>query len=144
MQKSRTQIGFTRLILEEIDRHLAREHGGELPDYSTLDTVEHVAPQNIESSDDWKVEMGANAQSEDYARVINTAGNLCLRKRERNSEMGRLPFAKKQELLRRSPSRLALDIVDREGPWNFAAIQKRSAQLADIAARIWAWSTAHE
>lgn len=48
------EIGFTRLILEEIDRHLAREHGGELPDYSTLDTVEHVAPQNIETSEAWK------------------------------------------------------------------------------------------
>ena len=138
------EIGFTRLILEEIDRHLAGEHGGELPDYSTLDTVEHVAPQNIESSEDWKIEMGNNAKSEDYARIINTAGNLCLRKRERNSEMGRLPFAKKQELLRQSPSRLALDIADRAGPWDFAAIETRSAQLADISARIWAWSTAHE
>lgn len=138
------EIGFTRLILEEIDRHLAGEHGGELPDYSTLDTVEHVAPQNIESSDDWKIEMGEDAKSEDYARIINTAGNLCLRKRERNSEMGRLPFAKKQELLRQSPSRLALDIADRAGPWDFAAIETRSAQLADISARIWAWSTAHE
>ena len=88
--------------------------------------------------------FGDSGESENYARIINTVGNLCLRKRERNSEMGRLPFAKKRELLRPSPSRLALDIVDREGPWNFAAIQKRSAQLADIAARIWAWSTAHE
>ena len=138
------EIGFTRLILEEIDRHLAGEHSGELPDYSTLDTVEHVAPQNIETSDDWKMELGEDARSEDYTRIINTAGNLCLRKRERNSEMGRLPFAKKQELLRLSPSRLALDIADRVGPWNFKAIQTRSAQLADIAARIWAWSTAYE
>ncbi len=137
------EIGFTRLILEEIDRHLAEEHGGELPDYSTLDTVEHVAPQNIDSSDDWKIEMDEDANSEDYARIVNTAGNLCLRKRERNSEMGRLPFAKKKDLLRQSPSRLALDIADRAGPWNFGAIETRSAQLADIAARIWAWSTAH-
>ena len=138
------EIGFTRLILEEIDRHLAGEHSGELPDYSTLDTVEHVAPQNIETSDDWKMELGEDARSEDYTRIINTIGNLCLRKRERNSEMGRLPFAKKQELLRLSPSRLALDITDRVGPWNFNAIQTRSAQLADVAARIWAWSTAYE
>ena len=136
------EIGFTRLILEEVDRYLAGEHGGELPDYSTLDTVEHVAPQSIESSDDWKTEMGADAQSADYTRITNTAGNLCLRKRERNSEMGRLAFGKKQELLRQSPSRLALDITERAGPWNFAAIQRRSAQLADIAVHIWAWSTA--
>ena len=138
------EIGFTRLILEEIDRHLAQEHGGELPDYSTLDTVEHVAPQNIETSDDWKRELGVDARSENYTRIVNTAGNLCLRKRERNSEMGRLPFAKKQELLRPSPSRLALDITDRVGPWNFKAIETRSAWLADIATRIWAWSATHE
>lgn len=136
------EIGFTRLILEEIDRHLAREHGGELPDYSTLDTVEHIAPQNIESSNDWQNEMGEDANSENYSRIINTVGNLCLRKRERNSEMGRLPFAKKRTFLRQSPSQLALDIADRAGPWNFARIQERSTDLATIAAGIWAWSAA--
>lgn len=136
------EIGFTRLILEEIDRHLAREHGGELPDYSTLDTVEHVAPQNIESSGDWQNEMGEDAHSVNYSRIINTVGNLCLRKRERNSEMGRLPFAKKRNLLRQSPSQLALDIADRAGPWNFSAIEARSTHLAAVSADIWAWSTA--
>ena len=136
------EIGFTRLILEEIDRHLAREHGGELPDYSTLDTVEHVAPQNIESSSDWQNEMSEDAQSDNYSRIINTVGNLCLRKRERNSEMGRLPFAKKRALLGQSPSQLALDISNRAGPWNFAAIQARSTSLAAVAANIWSWSTA--
>ena len=136
------ELGFTRLVLEEIDRHLARQHGGELPDYSTLDTVEHVAPQSVESSDDWQNELGEDAQSENYSRIINTVGNLCLRKRERNSEMGRLPFAKKRDLLRQSPSQLALDVANRTGPWNFAAIEARSTHLAAIAAAIWAWSTA--
>ena len=132
---------FTRLVLEEIDRQLAQAHGGELPDYSTLDTVEHVAPQSIESSDAWKREMGTDAGGENYTRIINTIGNLCLRKRERNSEMGRHPFARKQQLLRQSPSRLALDIADRAAPWNFAAIEARSADLAKLAVRIWGWSS---
>ena len=135
------ELVFTRLVLEELDRHMAQTHGGELPDYSTLDTVEHVAPQTIESSDVWKREMGTDADSENYARIINTVGNLCLRKRERNSEMGRLPFARKQQLLRQSPSRLALDIADRSAPWNFAAIEARSADLAERAVRIWGWSS---
>lgn len=134
------ELGFTRLILEEIDRRLANERGGELPDYSTLDTVEHVAPQDIRSSGDWQREMGDDAASDDYTRVINTIGNLCLRKRELNSEMGRRPFAEKQRLLRESPSRLALDAADRAGPWNFAAIEKRSAHLAQTAAAVWVWS----
>ena len=132
------ELVFTRLVLEELDRHLAQVHGGELPDYSTLDTVEHVAPQSIESSDDWKHEMSADADSENYARIINTVG---LRKRERNSEMGRLPFTRKQQLLRQSPSRLALDLADRSAPWNFAAIEARSADLAERAVRIWEWSS---
>ena len=135
------ELVFTRLVLEELDRHLAQVLGGELPDYSTLDTVEHIAPQSIESSDDWKREMGADAGSENYATIINTVGNLCLRKRERNSEMGRLRFARKQRLLRQSPSRLALDISDRAAPWNFAAIETRSADLAERALRIWGWSS---
>ena len=134
------ELVFTRLVLEEIDRQLAHAHGGELPDYSTLDTVEHVAPQSIESSDAWKREMGTDAGSDNYARIINTIGNLCLRKRERNSEMGRHPFTRKQQLLRQSPSRLALDIADRAAPWNFAAIEARSADLAKLAVRIWGWS----
>ena len=134
------ELVFTRLVLEELDRHMAQTSGGELPDYSTLDTVEHVAPQSIETSDVWKMEMGADALSENYSRIINTAGNLCLRKRERNSEMGRLSFVKKQQLLRQSPSRLALDISDRPEPWNFAAIERRSSDLGDLAVRIWGWS----
>ena len=133
------EIGFTRLVLEEIDRHLATARGGELPDYSTLDTVEHVAPQDIRSSDDWQREMGDDAHRDDYSRVVNSVGNLCLRKRERNSEMGRRPFAEKQRLLCESPSRLALDIADRAGPWNFAAIEQRSTELARTAAAVWAW-----
>ena len=136
------EIGFTRLVLEELDRHLATARGGELPDYSTLDTVEHVAPQDIGSSGDWQREMGDDAHRDDYSRVVNSIGNLCLRKRERNSEMGRRPFAEKQRLLRESPSRLALDIADRAGPWNFAAIEQRSAELACTAATVWAWSAA--
>ncbi len=134
------ELGFTRLILEELDRHLAQEHVGELPDYSTLDTVEHIAPQNIESSDAWRSEMGGDADSENYSRIINTVGNLCLRKRERNSEMGRLPFERKKHLFGQSPSRLALDITSRSAPWNFAAIQARSADLADLAVDIWGWT----
>ena len=136
------EIGFTRLVLEEIDRHMAYEGGGELPDYSTLDTVEHVAPQNVESSDAWQSELGEDARSDDYSRIVNTIGNLCLRKRELNSEMGRRPFDRKRGYLRQSPSRLALDIAGRSGPWNFAAIEKRSTELAGIAAGIWAWSAA--
>ena len=134
------EIVFTRLVLEELDRHMAQNSGGELPDYSTLDTVEHIAPRNVETSDAWKNEMGQDASSENYARIINTVGNLCLRKRERNSEMGRLPFGRKQELLRQSPSRLALDIANRAEPWNFSAIERRSAELADLAVVIWGWS----
>ena len=136
------EIGFTRLVLEELDRHLATASGGELPDYSTLDTVEHVAPQDIRSSDEWQREMGADAARDDYSRIVNSVGNLCLRKRERNSEMGRRPFAEKRRLLRASPSRLALDLAGRAGPWNFAAIERRSAELARTAAAVWAWPTA--
>ena len=111
-----------------------------MPDYSTLDTVEHVVPQDIRSSGDWQREMGDDADRDDYSRIVNSVGNLCLRKRERNSEMGRRPFAEKRRLLRESPSRLALDIADRAGPWNFAAIEQRSADLARTAVAVWAWS----
>ena len=104
--------------------------------------MEHVAPQDIRSSGDWQREMGDDAHRDDYSRIVNSVGNLCLRKRERNSEMGRRPFAEKRRLLRESPSRLALDIAGRAGPWNFAAIEQRSAELARTAAAVWAWSAA--
>ena len=134
------ELVFTRLLLEELDQRMAEEHGGELPDYSTLDTVEHIAPQDIETSDEWKSEMGRDAGSEEYSRIINTVGNLCLRKRERNSEMGRQPFERKRELLRQSPSQLALHVARRSGPWNFGAIERRSADLAVLAVDVWGWS----
>ena len=134
------ELVFTRLVLEELDRRMAEGHGGELPDYSTLDTVEHIAPQKIETSDEWKSEMGRDADSSNYSRIINTVGNLCLRKRQTNSEMGRLPFDTKREMLQESPSRLALDITNGSGPWNFAAIERRSAELAVLAVDVWGWS----
>ena len=84
-------IDFARMVLTEID--LTMQIDGQLPDYSTINTVEHVIPQRLDS--DWEIYLGEDAHSSDFDRVINSLGNLCLMSQVGNSRVGRNPFEKK-------------------------------------------------
>ena len=44
-----------QFILTEIDKHLSNKNNfGELPDYRTIDTIEHILPQNFHHAKEWK------------------------------------------------------------------------------------------
>lgn len=135
---------FTRLVLRKVDECLTAElnDNNELPNYDTLDTVEHIAPQT--PTDEWLAETGCPDVDAYNTLPIHTIGNLCLRNQKANSGMGQLPFADKQKYCANSPSVLAMKIAEREGPWNKAAIEQRSRELAEHAVKIWAWSTVRE
>ncbi|NDV46877.1 DUF262 domain-containing protein [Paludibacter sp. 221] len=129
------ELNFSRLILQEIDRSM--QQFGELPDYSTINTIEHILPQTL--NDHWTVYLGEDALNINLPVIINTLGNLSLNSPPANSSFGQKPFAQKQKEYTDS-SALARDVKARQEPWNIVAIEKRSKDLARKAIKIWSWS----
>lgn len=128
-------LPFTRLILREIDKSM-RSYG-QLPDYSTLGTIEHVLPQTL--SDKWKAYLGDDCQNTDLQLYTHTLGNLCLLSRPANSHAGQDPFALKKADYP-DVSALTVDVKKRDEKWCIAAIKNRGKDLSKKALKIWAWS----
>jgi len=127
-------LAFTRMMLKEIDKKMQLYN--QLPDYTTLPTVEHVLPQNPD--DDWKNYLISDASHPELPKYINTLGNLCLLSQPANSHAGRDPFnAKKRDYT--EVSALTRDIKTRDVTWNIQAIKDRSEHLSEHALEIWKW-----
>ena len=112
---------------------------GQLPDYSTLQTIEHVLPQTL--TDEWKKYLGEDALNDKLPVVINTLGNLCFLSQAANSHAGRDPFVSKVADYT-DVTALTKDLKERVAKnvhWDIAAIQDRSEDLAKYAVRIWSW-----
>ncbi len=129
------ELNFSRLVLQEIDKKLQKH--GELPDYSTLNTIEHIIPQTLD--DHWKAYLVNDAKDINLPLLINTIGNLSLNSRIANSSNGQDPFIVKQGNYNKISS-LAKDIIEnRIEPWNLLAVKTRSQDLAKIALEVWKW-----
>ncbi|GBE17380.1 hypothetical protein BMS3Abin15_01225 [bacterium BMS3Abin15] len=129
-----TELEFVRLILQEIDKKM--QSHGQLPDYSSINTVEHVMPQTLD--DEWKLYLGAEASDVNLERIKNSIGNLCLISRAANSFAGQDPFEKKKNSYT-DVSALTRDLKGRTETWNIQGIKRRSKDLADKALGIWSW-----
>lgn len=129
------ELSFSRMLLEEIDRSM--QAYGQLPDYSTLGTVEHVLPQTL--TEGWTAHIGDDSQNIDLAVYTNTLGNLCLLSKPANSHAGQNPFESKKNDYT-NVCALTADLKKRSGPWNIEAIKKRGIELSKNALKIWAWS----
>ncbi len=127
-------LEFARLLLQEIDKKM--QSHGQLPDYSSIYTIEHVMPQTLD--DEWKSYLGEEANDVNLERVKNTIGNLCLISRVANSFTGQDPFDKKKNSYT-NVSALTRDLKERTVKWNMQGIKKRSKDLADKAIEIWSW-----
>lgn len=129
-----TELEFVRLVLQEIDKKM--QSHGQLPDYSSINTVEHVMPQTLD--DEWKLYLGAEASDLNLERIKNSIGNLCLISRAANSFVGQDPFEKKKNSYT-DVSALTRDLKGRVEKWNTQEIKRRSKDLADKALEIWSW-----
>jgi len=128
-------LPFTRMVLQEIDKSM--QIYGQLPDYSTLETVEHVMPQTL--TGEWKAYIGDDIKNIDLDLYINSLGNLCLLSQPANSHAGQDPFESKKSDYT-DVSSLTADLKKRICKWNIEAIKIRSMDLAKKAMKIWAWS----
>ncbi len=129
------ELNFSRHVLQEIDKSM--QPYGEYPDYSTIHTIEHILPQTIDEH--WKKYLGSDALHYSLPTIINTLGNLCLNGQTANSSFGQKPFIEKQAAYT-TLSALARDVKERREPWNIAAIETRSKDLAQKALTVWKWS----
>jgi uncharacterized protein with ParB-like and HNH nuclease domain/predicted transport protein len=99
-------------------------------------TIEHILPQNPNLSPEWQAELGPEWQAV-QARCLHTIGNLTLTLY--NSAMSDKPFLEKQNMdggFRKTPLALNDGLRDLDH-WNEAAISKRAAGFAQLAATIW-------
>ena len=129
-----TGLEFARLVLQEIDKKM--QSHGQLPDYSSIKTIEHVMPQTLD--DEWKLYLGEEASDLNLERIKNSIGNLCLISRAANSFVGQDPFEKKKNSYT-NVSALTRDLKGRTVKWNMQEIKRRSKDLADKALGIWSW-----
>jgi uncharacterized protein with ParB-like and HNH nuclease domain len=131
-------LAFSRLILREIDKKM--QVYGQLPDYSTLQTIEHTLPQTLTA--EWKNYLGSDSGHEKLTVYMNTLGNLSLLSRSANSHAGQDPFHAKiadytdvSALTKDFKTRVANSVH-----WNIEAIKARSQNLAQHALTIWKWN----
>jgi hypothetical protein len=124
------------MLLMEIDRKF--ETHGQLPDYSTVNTIEHMIPQTLDPA--WKEYLAADATDEHLPTIVHTIGNLCLLSGPANSSAGRDPFESKKAGYSQVTA-LARQIKDFDGHWNIEAVHNRSQTLAKAALEIWVWAT---
>lgn len=128
------ELNFSRHVLQQID--IIMQPFGELPDYSTIHSIEHILPQTLNT--EWTNYLGADATHYALPTIINTLGNLCLNSTPANSSFGQKSFSEKK-LAYTEISALARDVKQRPEPWNIAAIEKRSKDLAQKALKVWEW-----
>ena len=135
-----------KFVLKEIDQYLCAENNyGETPDYTALNTVEHILPQSFSKNEDWRAylqdEYNSNPKyNEILDNRLNTIGNLFLISRPRNSSASDELFTEKIKKYE-SNSGLSQDLLAnyKDCKWNAEAIENRSKKLAKIAAKIWSW-----
>lgn len=131
----RNDLSFSRMILVGIDRQLQKH--GQLPDYSTVGTIEHMIPQTLDTQ--WRTYLGSEAESEHLEAAIQSIGNLCLLSSPANSAVGQDPFESKRSAY--SPlTALARQFGEHEGRWDLKAVRSRSRQLGEVAALVWGWA----
>jgi hypothetical protein len=128
-------LAFARMLLMEIDKTF--QVHGQFPDYSTVNTIEHIIPQQLDNL--WRTYLGAEADDEHLPSLIQTIGNLCLLSAPANSSAGQNPFEAKRASYSHITA-LAVKIKQHEGKWDLGAVRKRSQELAEVAVSIWAWA----
>lgn len=129
------ELNFARHILQELDKHL--QDYKEYPDYSTINTIEHILPQTLD--DHWKEYLNEDAENPNLKIVINTVGNLLLNSSPANSSFGQKPYSEKLNLYT-DVSALSRQLKQDKIPsWNISEINNRSKRLAENALNIWKW-----
>lgn len=99
-------------------------------------TIEHIMPQTLSDSEEWKEELGENWENV-YKDYLHTIGNLTLTKH--NSRLSNRPFKEKRDMpggYRNSSLHLDQSLAHAER-WDEDAIVNRANELFQTALKIW-------
>ena len=99
-------------------------------------TIEHIMPQNTDLSEEWQTDLGPEWRIV-QGKYLHTIGNLTLT--GYNPELSDRPFREKRDMtggFKDSPIRLNRSLATLD-LWNEEEIQRRAAQIAGLAVRIW-------
>lgn len=95
-------------------------------------TIEHILPQNMNLSDEWRNMLGKDQWELVREKYLHTLGNLSLT--AYNSELGDKPFDEKRAMLNQPGSHITVlneNVLDKE-VWNAETIEARADRLAEL------------
>lgn len=130
-----------RYILESIEYHntgstneLAVNPGSEVH-------LEHIIPEKILTKKskkrygDWETYLGQNARTQ-HKKFVHRIGNMTLLSAPFNIKASNNPFVAKKAFYRKSNIKLTRDLANKSS-FTFKQVEKRGAELADVALKIW-------
>lgn len=117
----------TKLILESFEESYQHK---EQVDFAKL-SIEHIMPQTL--TEEWQMSLGADWETT-HELLLHTIGNLTLT--AYNPELSNDMFEKKRQRLRGSHLELNKSFANKLS-WKREDIEKRSAELAELALTIW-------
>ena len=124
---------ISKYILSKIEHHIQPK---EVVDISEKITVEHIMPQDIRSSEEWKKSLGENFEYV-HKEFVHRIGNLTLT--GNNSKLSNYSFTTKINIkngFKESNIKLSRDLSDLKD-WNENEINNRALRLFQIATEIW-------
>lgn len=122
----------TKYFLERLENSLHPEY--KLDIMKGKYTVEHIMPQNINTSTDWP-EMLGEGYEDKYAGYLHRLGNLTLT--AHNQELSNSSFSQKKEMyLKYEPIKLSKSVIEQE-EWTFKKIEERTDELARKLVSLW-------
>ena len=131
-----------RYCLEQIEIHLQGQHVELLPAGSDSVHIEHIIPQKIEGRQavkefgDWPAYLGANAKAKHH-KYLFKIGNLTLFAGPLNISASNNPYARKKEAYKKSAFKITKSQPTKFKDFRFAQVDKRSAEFAKLAVKIW-------
>ncbi len=122
---------YKNYVQKKLEKEISKDH-----DEINVDphSIEHVLPQTLTQY--WKDVLGEN-YAQLHAEYLNTIGNLAPMNKSDNSINSNGDYGMKREQLSKSAWRLTQEIPVKYEKWGIEEIQRRAAELADEAVRIW-------
>ncbi|MBN2285888.1 MAG: DUF262 domain-containing protein [Tissierellales bacterium] len=131
-----------KYVLEQFEYNIIRDQGEYVINSGNEVHLEHIIPQTIDTKKairefgDWVGYLGKDALIK-HAKYIDRIGNYTLLGQKLNIKASNNPFRSKKREYKKSNIRLTQNIVANYSRFKFKEVEKRSADFAKLALKIW-------
>jgi len=131
-----------RYCLEQFELHQQGRYVELVPVGSDSVHIEHIIPQKIQGRwaknefGDWPTYLGPNANAK-HGKYLWRIGNLTLFAGPLNIGASNNPYARKAAAYKQSAFKITKSLPVKYSTFRFAQVDKRSAELAKLAVKIW-------